>query len=206
MVSVLCAPPVVPSYSDEHLEPVLKLADEYDVAHIRKKCSQFIHAQLECALSTDQAMRYLWLSDSFHLPELQPVLLGLSAEHRAEALGSAYFPRLQGDTQLRLMKRRCHLLQDKEEKHKRLLMVAGRAIRNMKPVVDKLPGIVESLPEKCPSLYCAPCQGGPPAVDLQMTPVPTERTRWSQARAVPQSDPSAHRTHTVEPGQGGPSV
>jgi hypothetical protein len=51
--------------ADGLLEPLLKLADEYDVKHVNDKCEAFIKDRLQFTVTTHAALRYLQLAINY---------------------------------------------------------------------------------------------------------------------------------------------
>ena len=146
------------SVADKDLEPLLKLADEYDVGHVKKKCEHFIGDQIQYVMNTEQAMRYLWLCDVYQLLDHKDHLIALAADHTLESLtASKYYPLLQATAQRDLMEARCRFLQNEKDQDKLRLMSAGRLLRRMRSAIHRLPAFVMTLPDKCPDNKCLYC-------------------------------------------------
>ena len=146
------------SVADKALEPLLKLADEYDVGHVKKKCEHFIGDQIQFVMNTEQAMRYLWLCDVYQLLDHKDHLTALAADHTLESLtASKYYSLLQATAQRDVMEARCRFLQDEKDQDKLRLMNTGRLLRRMRSAIHRLPALVMTLPDKCPGIRCLYC-------------------------------------------------
>ena len=112
---------------------------------------------MQTSLSRDEVMRYLWLSEVYQLTELQTSLLVLAADHTVEQLEACrYYTLLQDSTKMSLIKARCIQLEDEKEDEKRSLIETERALRKLKSIVDRLPGLIHTLPKRC-CTHCFIC-------------------------------------------------
>ena len=169
--------------ADEDLEPLLKLADEYDVGHVKKKCEHFIGTQIQFTLTTGQVMKYLWLCNLYQLKEHRNHLVSLAADHSVEDLQACqYYPLLENTSQLDLMVTRSRLLEDEKDEDKERLINTGRMIREVKSVIHRLPALVLTLPEECPG-YCVPC----PGKLYSCTGSTYDKRSWCRCRSFPVS-------------------
>ncbi|XP_076465544.1 BTB and MATH domain-containing protein 36-like [Babylonia areolata] len=166
--------------SDAELEALLKLADEYDVPHIKTKCSKFIRNQMEFTLTTHRVLQFLYMCHVHQLTELQDELLILASEHPVEQLKSSeFFSRLEPSKQLLLVMKRCQLLEDEKVESRKVLAETGQMIRKLKSIVHRLPGMAETLPETCGGLCYVHCQ-----CSRQGWAVTTGTERWCERCAT----------------------
>ena len=105
---------------------------------------------MQTSLSRNEVLRYLWLSEVYQLTEVQDSLLVLAAEHALDELEACkYYHLLHRGTRAHILEVRCKKLEDEKDDKKRSLLETGRALRKLKSVVDRLPGLVHALPDKC---------------------------------------------------------
>ena len=142
-------------------EPLLKLADEYDVIHIKRKCQHFIGSQLQFTLTIDQVLKYLWLCQLYQLNEQRDNVLALAADHPLEPLRACqYYSLLESSSRADLMEMRCRLLEDEKDPKKCLLSETGRFLRKVRSAVNRIPALVLMLTDKCSD----PCEPSRPSL------------------------------------------
>nr|KAG5694940.1 hypothetical protein BaRGS_031223 [Batillaria attramentaria] len=77
--------------TDETLQKILPLADEYQCEAVRQKCNQYIKHEtqlglLQKTLTNDRLLLYLGLCDKFHLTEDRSLLLEIGAKRKGTEL------------------------------------------------------------------------------------------------------------------------
>ncbi|KAL8602337.1 hypothetical protein ACOMHN_022850 [Nucella lapillus] len=107
----------------EHLEQQLKLADEYDVKHVRQHCVHLMEDRLEVMLrrrrQRDQiplAVRCLCLAQHYRLTELRQPIISLAARFDLSDLERYVdFKHLDDGLKYEVAKKRCCILQQPPE-------------------------------------------------------------------------------------------
>ncbi|XP_070206566.1 BTB and MATH domain-containing protein 36-like [Littorina saxatilis] len=144
--------------TEDSVEPLLKLADEYDVQHVKTKCQHYIREQLRYILPAEQVMKYMWLCETYTLKEVDEALTTtLTADYTAEKLEECeHYAMLQMQRQLDLAKKRCKFLEDEKVNAKKVQIDTHFFMKEIHSAFRGLPPLVLLLPQKCVD-HCVPC-------------------------------------------------
>lgn len=147
--------------SDDVLERLLELSDEYQVDHIHKKCQQYISTQIDLRgrLPTDQVLFYLLMCEKYNIQDPRYMLLCMAANNVVSELEcKPHFMKLPDSAKFELMKIRC--LQFEERDCFSVDRALEQAVMTKKATMFDMPTVCfNALPDTChPSCY--PCPHG----------------------------------------------
>lgn len=102
--------------TDDNLEGVLALADEYLVEHVQRKCNNFIAHQITGSgknLTTNQLLLYLYLCERHSLPQALPdhIMKLIGYKDQCELKTSEYYVCLSVKAQRDVLDKRCQQLE-----------------------------------------------------------------------------------------------
>ena len=111
--------------TDDHLEPLLTLAQKYEVKHVTAKCEMYIGEELEKLKLTKESeqgahkvLLYLHMCEKFELkPELSNQLVKLASTYfYCQWLRkSKHFSSVSEKARVEILYKRCEFLGDKKE-------------------------------------------------------------------------------------------